>query len=253
VHLSVPALLLLAVTGLLAGMVDAIAGGGGMISLPMLLNLGVPPAFALGTSKFQSSCGTLIAARHYVREGLVDLRACRLGIAFTFVGALLGAGTVQLLDSSALARIIPWLLVTILIYAIFRPEIGQVDQPPKMGPAAFYALMGLSLGFYDAFFGPGAGSLWTVSLILLLGHNFTKATGYTKVMNLVSNVTALAVFIAAGKVLYGAGITMAAGQIIGARFGAEWVVKKGARFIRPVFLTIVALTVVHLLFAGVRR
>ncbi len=251
--LSIPAHLLLAVTGLIAGLVDAIAGGGGMISLPMLLNLGVPPAFALGTSKFQSSCGTAIAARHYVRMGVVSLRACRLGIAFTLVGALLGAGTVQRLDSSSLARIIPWLLAAILVYAIFRPEIGGSDHPARMGDTAFYAATGLGLGFYDGFFGPGAGSLWTISFILLLGQNFTRATGYTKIMNLVSNVTALALFMLAGKVLYGAGITMAAGQIVGARLGAGYVVKKGARFIRPVFLTIVALTVVHLFYVGSRR
>lgn len=251
--LSFPNHLLLAGTGLLAGLVDAIAGGGGMISLPMLLNVGVPPALALGTSKFQSSCGTLIAARHYVQAGVVDLRACRLGILFTFVGALLGAGTVQQINSGALARIIPWLLAAILVYAIFRPEIGQRDQSARMGQTAFYAAAGLLLGFYDGFFGPGAGSLWTVSLILLLGQNFTKATGYTKVMNLVSNVTALMLFMLAGNVLYGAGLSMAAGQIVGARLGAGMVVKKGARFVRPVFLTIVALTLAHLLYVGARR
>lgn len=251
--LSLAVHLLLAVTGLLAGLVDAIAGGGGLISLPMLLSVGVPPALALGTSKFQSSCGTLIAARHYVQTGLVDLRACRLGIGFTLIGALLGAWTVQRLDSGALARIIPWLLAAILIYAVFRPQAGQRNEAPRMADGSFYAMAGLALGFYDGFFGPGAGSLWTISLILLLGQNFTQATGYTKVMNLTSNVAAFFLFMLAGNVLYGAGLSMAAGQVIGARLGAGLVVKKGARFVRPVFLTIVALTLAHLLHVGVRH
>jgi uncharacterized membrane protein YfcA len=109
------------------------------------------------------------------------------------------------------------------------------------------------LGFYDGFFGPGVGTLWTISLVLGLGQNFTKATGTTKIMNLTSNLAALALFIPAGQVAFGVGAVMCAGQVAGARLGAGLVVKKGARFIRPVFLTIVALTLARLIYVTARR
>jgi uncharacterized membrane protein YfcA len=247
-HLSLPAYLLLAATGLVAGWVDAIAGGGGLVALPMLLNLGFPAGLALGTNKFQSSVGTSIAARHYVRSGVVDLPSCRRGIACTFAGALLGAWTVQQIASGFLARVIPWMLAAILLYTIFRPQVGQEDRPARMSPTPFFAAFGLGLGFYDGFFGPGAGSIWTISLVLVLGQNFMKATGYTKVMNLTSNLAAALLFALAGKINYSAALVMAAGQMGGARLGAGLVVKNGARFVRPIFLAVVAATVARLLW-----
>ena len=153
----------------------------------------------------------------------------------------------------SLARIIPWFLGAILAYTIFRPQVGAYDHPAKLHPPAFFVLAGLGLGFYDGFFGPGVGSLWTISFILVLGQNFTRATGYTKIMNATSNVASLALFIPTHRVLYGAGAAMAAGQIVGARLGSGLVVKKGARFIRPIFLTIVALTLVRLLYVAEHR
>ncbi len=252
-HLSLPAYLLLAATGLVAGLVDAIAGGGGLVALPMLLNLGFPAGLALGTNKLQSSFGTAIAARHYVRSGVVDLASCRRGIAFTLAGALLGAWTVQQIDSGFLARLIPWLLAAILLYTLFRPEVGQEDGPARMGRPAFFAAFGLGLGFYDGFFGPGAGSFWTVSLVLVLGQNFMKATGYTKVMNLTSNLAAVLLFALAGKIDYPAALVMAAGQVGGARLGAGLVVENGARFVRPIFLVVVAATIARLLWVALHR
>ncbi len=252
-HLSLPAYLLLAATGLIAGLVDAIAGGGGLVALPMLLNFGFPPALALGTSKLQSSIGTSIAARHYVQRGVVDLAACRLGVACTIAGALAGAWTVSQIDSGFLARVIPWMLVAILLYTIFRPQVGLEDRAPRMSPARFFAGAGLGLGFYDGFFGPGAGSLWTIFLVVGLGQNFVKATGYTKVMNLASNVMALLIFAGGGHVDYPVGLCMAAGQVAGARLGAGLVVKNGARFVRPIFLVVVSATVARLLWVVAHR
>jgi uncharacterized membrane protein YfcA len=250
VHLSFPVYLLLAAVGGVAGLVDAMAGGGGLIALPMLLNVGFPPAIALGTNKLQSCVGTSIAARHYVRSGIVDLASCRLGVAFTFMGSLVGAWTVQQIDSGFLARLIPWMLAAILLYTIFRPEVGQQDHPPRMGLTSFFAVVGLGLGFYDGFFGPGTGSFWTIALVLTLGQNFMKATGYTKVMNVASNLAAVLLFAAAKRIDYPAALVMAAGQVGGARLGAGLVVKNGARFVRPIFLVVVAATVARLLYVA---
>jgi uncharacterized membrane protein YfcA len=239
-------------TGLAAGLVDSIAGGGGLIALPVLLMLGLPVPVALGTNKFQSTCGTLSATRHYVRSGLVDFRACRLGLVATFVGAVLGVLTVQRTDSHLLGRLIPWLLALIFVYTVFRPHVGAQDHPPRMRENVFFTVFGLGLGFYDGFFGPGVGSFWAIALIVVLGQNFAKATACTKVMNLSSNVASIALFAFAGMVHLNAGIAMGTGQIIGARLGSGLVVKKGARFIRPIFLTIVGLTLVRLLWVNYR-
>ena len=243
---------LLFATGLVAGLVDSIAGGGGVIALPVLLSLGLPVPLALGTSKLQGTCGSLAASWHYFRHGVVDLRACRVGIVATLVGAAVGTLAVQSMDSSLLARLIPWLLGAILLYTIFRPAIGIEGRPPRMAAGTFFTLFGLGLGFYDGFFGPGVGSFWAIALILLLGYDFTRATGATKVMNATSNVVSVILFAHAGLVLVGAGAAMGAGQIVGARFGTGLVVKKGARFIRPIFLTMVGLTLLRLIWVGRR-
>jgi uncharacterized membrane protein YfcA len=249
-HLPLWAYPLLVVTGLGAGLVDSIAGGGGLIALPMLLSLGIPATFALGTNKLQSAFGTSTAARHYVRSGAVDLRACRLGIALTFAGALAGTWTVQRLNSDILVRLLPWLLAAVFLYMVFRPEVGSVARPARMPRTAFFLAAGPILGFWDGFFGPATGSFWTMAFVLLLGCNFVTATGSTKVMNLTSNLAAVALFAIGGHVYFAAGLSMAAGQIVGARLGAGLVVKKGARFVRPIFLIVVALTIARLFYVA---
>jgi uncharacterized membrane protein YfcA len=243
---------LLFVTGLVAGLVDSIAGGGGLIALPVLLSLGLPVPLALGTSKLQGTFGSFSASVHYARSGLVNLRACRVGIVATFAGAVAGALAVQNTDTHLLGRLIPWLLAAIFVYTVFRPAVGVQDHPPRMRENVFFTVFGLGFGFYDGFFGPGVGSFWAITLILLLGQNFAKATAFTKVMNLTSNVAALALFAGAGLVHLGAGITMGVGQLIGARLGSGMVVRRGARFIRPIFLTVVGLTLARLWWVSYR-
>ena len=235
-------------TGFSAGLVDAIAGGGGVISIPVLLNFGLPPQLALGTNKFQASFGSVSASGHYARRGLVDLRTCRLGIGLTLVGALAGAAAVQHIDPQVLGRVIPILLTGIILYLVFQPQIGLEDRPPRLGSAAFHAVFGLGLGFYDGFFGPGTGSFWAIAYVLLRGLNLPRATAHTKVMNATSNLASLALFAWAGLVDLGAGAAMGAGQVAGARLGAGLVVHKGARFVRPAFLAMAGLTIVRLLW-----
>ncbi|MEI6051201.1 MAG: TSUP family transporter [Opitutaceae bacterium] len=244
---------LLFLAALAAGLIDSIAGGGGLIALPALLMAGFPVPLALGTNKFQSLFGSSMAAVHYARHGVIDWRGCRLGVVLTFIGALIGAWVVQRIDASQMGLLIPWLLAGILIYTIFRPQIGQDKRAPRMSANAFWLVAGLGLGFYDGFFGPGTGMFWTILLVLLLGQDFMAATGHTKVMNAASNLASLGVFIMAGQVSWIAGAVMVAGQIIGARLGAGLVVKKGARFIRPVFLTMVTLTIARLAYLELTR
>ncbi len=239
---------ILFITALIAGLVDAIAGGGGLITLPVLLGSGIPAHMVLGTNKFQSSFGSFTATRHYVQEGVAGVRTAVAGIVWTFIGAALGAYAVQQIDPAFLARAIPWLLLAIAIYTIATPKFGDADAHARMHRQAFYALFGLSLGFYDGFFGPGVGSFWAVLFVTVLGMNLRTATGYTKVMNFTSNVVSLGVFLIGGNVDFMAGSVMAAGQILGSRIGAGMVVRRGASFVRPVFIVVVILTTLKLLW-----
>lgn len=238
-------------TGLAAGFVDSIAGGGGLITLPVLLNIGVPDAFALGTNKLQATFGSGSAAFHYAHHKLVDLRACVPGAIVTATAAAVGSYIIIVLERHApgiVKQMIPWMLLGVAVFVFLRPKLGEADVHPRMKRGVFYCIAGSALGFYDGFIGPGTGTFWTMALMLGLGFNLTKATGYTKVMNVASNAASLATFMAGGKIYYGAGLTMGIGQLIGARFGSRMVVTRGAKFVRPIFLTMVIVLTLKLLW-----
>jgi len=247
--LSISAFLWLLLAGLLAGFVDAIAGGGGIISLPALLATGMPPHLALGTNKLQGTCGSLTAALNYSRKGLVNLREIPMGVFFTALGALTGTVTVQVLSPDFLRNIILFLLIGVFLYTLFSPDLGKLDRRPVMAAPFFFGCAGMALGFYDGFFGPGTGSFWTIALVVLLGLNLKKATAHTKVFNFTSNVVALAAFFAGGNVLVSAGLLMGAGQMLGAFAGSRLVIRKGTGFVRVFFLVVVAATVAKLVYS----
>jgi uncharacterized membrane protein YfcA len=239
-------------TGLAAGFVDSIAGSGGLITLPVLLSFGLNPQVALGTNKLQASFGSGSATWHYARAGTVSLRDCGRGFCITVLGAGLGACLVQHVRSDSLRRAIPLILIVVALFTLMKPAFGQEDRPPRLPQGCFDLLFGLGLGFYDGFFGPGTGTFWTLAYVLGLGFNLTRATGYTKVMNFGSNLSSLAFFLWAGQVLYWAGLVMGLGQFIGARIGAQMVVHRGTRFIRPIFISVVLALAIKLLLAAHR-
>ncbi len=247
-QISLTVFILLFLGGLFAGFVDSIAGGGGLIALPVILSLGLPPRLALGTNKLQGCFGTASASYNYVRKGKVGLRESAVGIAFTFVGAALGTWTIQQIDADFLEYIIPALLLGIFLYTLFSPKLGEVEQAAKISPTPFFALFGLGLGFYDGFFGPGTGSFWMAALLILGGFNMTKAAGLTRIMNFTSNIVAVCLFALGGNILYSAGICMALGQVLGARLGSNLAIQRGVRFIRPIFLTVVFFTLLKILY-----
>lgn len=243
-------LVLLVATGFCAGFVDSIAGGGGLISLPVLLSVGLPPQLALGTNKLQGSVGTLFASYNYIRKGVIDVQTVAPAVVFTFMGAAVGAWAVQQMDAAFVRHLIPVMLLLVLAYMVFSKNPGDMDCSARMPTFVFAAVFGLALGFYDGFFGPGTGSFWTAALIVLLGHSMTRAAGYTRIVNFTSNVVALGGFILGGNVLWSAGMCMAAGQMVGARVGSGLAIKNGARFIRPVFIAVVLVTIVRLLYVN---
>src|SRR6266853_1012157 len=145
-------------TGLAAGFVDSIAGGGGLITLPVLMSLGLEPQHALGTNKLQATFGSGGAAWHHVRAGTIQASECKRGFVLTFCAAAVGALAVQQLDPSLLRRAIPVLLIALVVFTLVRPELGAEDLRPRMRRTTFDFIFGLLLGFYDGFLGPGTGT-----------------------------------------------------------------------------------------------
>ena len=245
-------LLLLIAAAFLAGLIDAIAGGGGLITVPALMAIGLPPQVALGTNKLQASFGSGSAMLHFVRSGTVKLSECLAGIFWTAVGAGAGVLAIQRLDPAILRQLVPWMLVIIAAYTLFTPKLGAEDIHARISPRLFYPLFGLAIGFYDGFFGPGTGSFWAMGFVLLLGYSLVRATAHTKVMNFTSNFVALGIFLMAGQVHLLEGLLMGGAQFIGARIGAKLVIKKGAKFIRPVFIIIVLAITAKLIYQNYR-
>ncbi|TSA44974.1 MAG: hypothetical protein D4R56_06280 [Deltaproteobacteria bacterium] len=231
-----------------AGLIDSIAGGGALITVPALMGIGLSPQVALGTNKLQASFGSGSAMLYFVRAGTVKLSDCWIGILWTAIGAAIGVWAVQLLDAMILKQLIPWLLAAIAVYTFFSPRLGEEDSHARMKGGSFYLLFGLSLGFYDGFFGPGTGSFWAMALMMLLGYSMMRATATTKVMNFTSNIAALIFFLSVGQVRFVEGIVMGVGQFLGARVGSKLVIKRGTAFIRPVFITMVLALVGRLIY-----
>lgn len=237
----------LVLAGWLAGFVDAIAGGGGLITLPALLGIGLPPAEALATNKLQSTFGSASATWHYRRAGLVSWAEAWPGVVSTAVGAGLGVWSVSRLDPEWLRRWIPFLLLFAAFIVWRRPNLGQGASRARVGRRGFLVAAGLGLGFYDGFFGPGTGTFWTVGLVLALGFELLRATAWTKSMNFTSNLVSLVVFMFLGRVDWVAGLLMGVGQALGARWGARVALRGGSRLIRPMVLVLALLSAAKLI------
>ena len=231
-----------------AGFVDAIAGGGGLITIPMLMAVGLPPHVALATNKFQALWGTAMASWHFARSGLLDFRRVFISSLWVFVCSGLGSLAVLSISPEYLRAVIPFLLIAIFLYVLFSRGVGQSDRDAKLKPFIFYFIFGAAIGFYDGFLGPGTGSFWTFALVAILGLEMKKAVAQTKVLNLASNVFSFIVFAFSGNILWLLGITMAIAQIIGARLGAAMVVKKEVHFVKKVFLIAVFASICKLIY-----
>jgi len=246
--LSPVSFVLLFAAGLAGGCIDAIAGGGGLITVPALLAVGLPPQVALGTNKLQSACGTGIALWRYAKVGMAATPWLWLAVMMSLLASMGGAYAVSVMDQELLRRVIPWLLAAVAIYTACNRGFGIHAEKSRLSFAAFAVLLGCGLGFYDGFFGPGTGSFWILALVVLLGLDLRNATGYAKAANLASNLGSLAVFLTIGSVHLAAAGVMIGGQILGARLGSGLVIRNGSRLIRPVFLAVVCAMTLKLLW-----
>lgn len=236
--LTTDLLIFLAIAALLAGFIDAIAGGGGLITIPALLSTGIPPAAALATNKLQGSFGTAMATFTFWRAGQIELKTMGFTVACVFVGSATGTMLVRMTGTGFMTAVIPILLVAIAVYFLLSPRVGDVEARARMTLPAFSLTVGMAVGFYDGFFGPGTGSFFALGCVALLGMNMRRATANTKLLNFTSNVVSLGVFALGGQIVWKAGLIMAVAQMIGAWAGSHAAIRFGSRLVRPLLVIV---------------
>jgi uncharacterized membrane protein YfcA len=227
-------------------MVDAIAGGGGLITLPALLAAGLPPHLALGTNKGQSVWGSGAALVAFWRRGHVDRPRAPVTFLLGLGGALLGAQLVLWISPQALRPIVIGLLIAAAVLLVVRKPTRQDDA--EVGRPWVVAALALGIGCYDGFFGPGTGTFLIVGFVALCGMSLVRATANAKVVNFASNLAAVAMFASNGTVVWRVALPMAAGQLVGALIGARLAMKGGARLIRIVVLIVSGSLVIKLAY-----
>jgi uncharacterized membrane protein YfcA len=236
---------LIAVAGA-AGFVDSIAGGGGLLTVPALLAAGLPPVSAIATNKVQSICGTASAGYAFAKRGHIDFRMIAVPALGSLIGSALGAVVLERISPTVLSGVMPIILILMAAYFVFSPRISEEDRHRILGPLP-YALVAAAVGFYDGFFGPGAGSFFAVSLVTLAGMGIVRAIGCTKVLNVASNLGALVLMAAGGHIIWTLGLSMAVANIAGAQLGSRSAMKFGPRLIKPLLATISVALAVKLL------
>ena len=241
---------LLVVAALVAGWVDAVVGGGGLVQLPALL-LGLPaatPAQVLATNKLSSIAGTATATVTYLRRIRPDPHTAAPMAVSALLGAMGGAACASLLPQRVFRPLVLVLLVLVAVYTWRRPDLGRVNDPhPDRRRHRTVALgAGLGIGFYDGIFGPGTGSFLVFALVGLLGYGFLEASATAKITNLATNLGALIVFVPRGAPLWHLGLLMAAANVAGGYLGARTAAARGSGFVRAVFLCVVAVLIVRL-------
>ena len=220
-----------------AGFIDSVAGGGGLLSLPATLLMGLPPHLALGTGKFMAAVGTTASFITYARNKAVVWRVAAVGVVFSFLGSAAGSETALRVDNAVLGKVI-LVLLPLAALMTFMP-VRKGTREKAIGPFALYVLtpvICLAIGFYDGFFGPATGSFMLLSLHFALGLNLIAASATAKAFNLASNVSSLAVFLLSGKVYWFAAIPMAIANMAGNILGSRLALRSGPQLVRRMLL-----------------
>jgi uncharacterized protein len=203
---------LLFLAAFIAGLVDSIAGGGGLITIPVMLIVGIPPLETLGTNKLQGIFGSVSASIAYARKGHVNLKKQLLMAAASTFGSMIGAVIATVVPSDVLKGMMPILLISIAAYFALKPSISDLDSQQRLTPFVFGLTLAPLVGLYDGLFGPGAGSFYMLAFVSLAGFGLLKATAHTKLLNLGSNLGAFSIFLFSGVVLWKIGLIMGIGH-----------------------------------------
>jgi uncharacterized membrane protein YfcA len=243
-------LVIVCFAGFFGAVVDAIVGGGGLITTPALLAVGLPIHLALGTNKFASTMGTFSSSYHYYKSGNVNFKVLKYLLPFSAIGSAIGVLSVLSLNPDFLRVLVIVLVIAIGLYTLIKKDLGLVDNYDGISKGKIKKGIALAfpLGFYDGFFGPGTGSFLIFGLISIFGFDFKKASANSKLLNLASNTIAFLLFLTHGKIMLGIGIPMAISMAIGAKVGAQLAIKKGATFIKPVFIVVSVALVIKMIF-----
>ena len=238
---------LLALSAFTAGFIDAVVGGGGLIQTPFLLITfpKMPLPILFGTNKIAALAGTSIAAFKYAKKITFNFKLLFV-IAFScFISSFLGAQIINHIDSNLLKPAILIILIIIAIYTFIKKDLGAIEtkELPLKKQMLYGACIGLIVGFYDGFFGPGTGSFFVLGFVVVLGFEFIKASAYAKIVNCVTNISALIVFIKEGHYILHLAILLAVFNIIGSFIGSHLALKKGNGFVRIIFLVIVSMMI----------
>jgi uncharacterized membrane protein YfcA len=256
-HVGWGTVVLLLLAALVAGWVDAVVGGGGLVQLPALL-IALGPATAavhsLATNKIASICGTSTSAVTYYRRVHPDLRTALPMAAAALVGALAGAGLALVLPSAAIRPVVVVALAAVLLYTVRRPGLGAVTALRHSGRRHHVTagLIGLVIGVYDGAVGPGTGSFLVFALVSLVGYAFVEASAKAKIANVATNLGALVVFVPQGVVLWKLGLLMGAANVVGGYLGARTAVARGAGFVRVVFIVVSTVLLLRLTYDVLR-
>lgn len=229
-------LALLIAAAFFAGFVNAIAGGGGLITIPALLLAGIPPVQALATNKVQGAFGAGTAAIAYARRGHVDLASQVKPALIAFAAAFAGSQLVPFIPTEALRLILPAILIAVALFFALKPGLSDADRHQRITPAVFTLTAVPLIALYDGLVGPGTGSFFMIAFVMLAGQGILKATAHTKFLNFSSNIGSLTAFALAGLPLWGLGLSMGVAQIIGAQIGSHMAMRIGARLIKPLLV-----------------
>ena len=226
---------------IVSGFINVVSGGGGFLSIGALLLTGLPPSYALATNKIQALGSSLTSVIYFLRKGHIDVAEHKFVFLAAFVGAALGTTLIQFIDPVLLKKLLPVLFIIVACYFILSPNVTEPKTERRISVFWFSVIGGGCVGFYDGFLGPGAGSFYTLSYILLWGFSIDKAQIHSNFINLASNIASILFFMFGGKMIWSLGLVMFVGQAIGARLGANLVITKGKKIIRPmiIFISIV--------------
>jgi uncharacterized membrane protein YfcA len=230
--------------GFLAAFVDSVVGGGGLIALPVLLMAGLPPHLALGTNKFAGTLSSFTSTVSFMRSGVINKILVFRLLPLSLASAALGTIALQFVPSGYLKPLVVVLLIAVTIYTLLRKGWGNQTTFTKLtAKSTFYMMTAvLFMGGYDGFFGPGTGSI-LIFIFLLLGFDFLSAAGNAKVLNFGSNIASLVVFILFQSVDYRYGLIMGAAMVAGSLLGSQVAIRQGARYVRPLFISVSLLLV----------
>jgi hypothetical protein len=240
--------LLLILAAFCAGVIDSIAGGGGLITVPALLLAGASPVEALATNKLQGTFGAGTAMLAYARAGQVRPLD---QLTMAAVSALAGAGgamVAHLIPAEVLRVVMPMVLIGVAAFFALKPGLSDAASAARLKPPVFAATVVPAIAAYDGFFGPGTGSFFMLGFVLLAGYGVLKATAHTKMLNFASNLGSLLVFIPSGATWWATGLAMAAAQVLGAMLGARLALRVGARLIKPLLVAVSTAMALRLLW-----